>query len=82
MKKKLIILFTIMSFSSLDAKDNLIFFINSALEKNPKINAERKNLNSVKQNINISKVNFYRRLQLLVHKQVPRQQKLSIKQVQ
>ena len=47
-----------MSFSSLDAKDNLIFFINSALEKNPKINAERKNLNSVKQNINISKSEF------------------------
>ena len=58
MKKKLIILFTIISFSSLDAKDNLIFFINSALEKNPKINAERKNLNSVKQNINISKSEF------------------------
>ena len=58
MKKYLIILLTIFNFNILLANNNLIFFVETALEKNPKINAERENLKAIKQNENISRSEF------------------------
>jgi outer membrane protein len=58
MKKIIIIFLTLFCFQTLNTQENLIFFVNSALEKNPKINAERQNLKAIKQNINISKSEF------------------------
>ena len=51
----LIILFF---FSSVFAENHLQFFIEEALKNNLKLNAERKNQKSIKQNINISKSEF------------------------
>ncbi len=45
-------------FSSLQAENHLQFFIDAALENNLKLNAERKNQKSIKQNINISRSEF------------------------
>ena len=45
-------------FSSVSAKDHLQFFIDAALKNNLKLNAERKNQKSIKENINISKSEF------------------------
>jgi outer membrane protein len=58
MYKIIFILIILLKFSSLKAENSLFFFVNSAVEKNPKINAERENLKSIKQNINISKGDF------------------------
>ena len=58
MIKYFIILFIILNFKSLLAENNIILFIDSALQNNPKINAERQNLKAIKQNENISRSEF------------------------
>ena len=58
MKKYLIIIFLFFSISHLDAKDNLIFYIEKAIENNLQLNAERKNFESAKQDKNISRSEF------------------------
>ena len=59
MKKFLIFLINIFIYSSfLQAEDNLKFYIKKALENNLILNAERKNLDSVKQDKNISRSEF------------------------
>ena len=58
MKKILIILFNFFLISDLFAKDNIKFFINSAIKKNLQLNAERQKLNSTKQNKIISRSEF------------------------
>ncbi len=58
MKKTFIIILIFLNFQNLYAKNGLLFYVNSALKNNPKINAERQNLKAIKQNINISKSEF------------------------
>ena len=58
MKKYLIIIFLFFSISNLQARDNLIFYIEKALENNLQLNAERKNFESAKQDKNISRGEF------------------------
>ena len=58
MKKYLIITFLFFSISHLQAKDNLIFYIEKAIENNLQLNAERKNFESAKQDKNISRSEF------------------------
>ena len=58
MKKYLIIIFLFFSISHLQARDNLIFYIEKALENNLRLNAERKNFESAKQDKNISRSEF------------------------
>ena len=58
MKKYLIVIFLFFSISHLQARDNLIFYIEKALENNLKLNAERKNFESAKQDKNISRSEF------------------------
>ena len=54
-----IFLFLISFFlNSLYAAGDITYFIKSALKNNPRINAERENLKSIKQNQNISKSEF------------------------
>ena len=59
MMKYLVIFFLLFKFNTLYAENNVLFFVEAALEKNPKINAERENLKAVKQNENISKSEFF-----------------------
>ena len=58
MKKYLIVIFIFFSISHLQARDNLMFYIEKALENNLKLNAERKNFESAKQDKNISRSEF------------------------
>ena len=58
MIKYLIIFFLLFKLNALNAENNVLFFVETALQKNPKINAERENLKAVKQNENISKSEF------------------------
>ena len=58
MIKYLIIIFLSFSISHLQAKDNLIYFIEKAIENNLQLNAERKNFDSTKQSNNISRSEF------------------------
>ena len=44
MYKKLIIFFAILQFNNLLAENNVLFYVESALKNNPKLNAERENL--------------------------------------
>ena len=56
-----IFVITLLIFSFVDsasAKDNLKFYIKAAFENNLRLNAERKNQKSIKQNINISRSEF------------------------
>jgi len=55
--KKFLIVF-LFFFNSVNAENHLQFFIDSALKNNLKLNAERKNQKSIKQNINISRSEF------------------------
>ena len=57
MKYFFIVLIIIVNFNSVKAEEIMIFF-ESAYKNNPKLNAERKNLNATKQNINISRSEF------------------------
>ncbi len=58
MLKYLITLLLIFNLKTLHASSGVIFFVESALKNNPKINAERENLKSIKENENISKGDF------------------------
>ncbi len=58
MKFLINILLTFFFFSAVFAENHLQFFINAALKNNLKLNAERKNQESIKQNINISRSEF------------------------
>ena len=58
MKKYLIVIFLFFSISHLQARDNLIFYIEKALANNLQLNAERKNFESAKQDKNISRSEF------------------------
>ena len=58
MKKYFLIFFTIFNFNALYAEKNDLFYVQSALENNPKINAERENLKAIKQNEGISRSEF------------------------
>ena len=58
MKKHLIIIFLLFSFSDLYAQENLRYYIQKALENNLQLNAERKNFESSKQSKNISRSEF------------------------
>ena len=59
MIKYFTILLSILKFSIVSAENNVLFFVESALQNNPKINAERENLKAVKQNENISRSEFF-----------------------
>ena len=52
------ILLILLFFNSASAENHLQFFIDSALKNNLKLNAERKNQKSIKENINISRSEF------------------------
>ena len=52
------ILLILFCFSAVFAENHLQFFIESSLKNNLELNAERKNLESIKQNINISRSEF------------------------
>ncbi len=56
--KKLIFIINIFLFSCLNAEENLKFYITKAIQNNLQLNAERKNLESAKQNKNISRSEF------------------------
>ena len=56
--KKIIFLVNIFIFSQLSAEENLKFFVNKAIENNLQLNAERQNLEAVKQKKNISRSEF------------------------
>ena len=58
MKFLLNITLTLFFFNAAFAENHLKFFIDSALKNNLKLNAERKNQKSIKQNINISRSEF------------------------
>ena len=58
MKKYLIIIFLLFSFSDLYAQESLRYYIQKALENNLQLNAERKNFESSKQSKNISRSEF------------------------
>jgi outer membrane protein len=58
MKKIIIALTSLLIFSSLQAEDNLKFFIEKALKNNLQLNAERKSFESAKQSRNISRSEF------------------------
>ena len=58
MKLLLNIILIFFFFNSVIAENHLQFFIDSALKNNLKLNAERKNQKSIKQNINISRSEF------------------------
>ena len=58
MKKIIIALVSLLIFTSLQAEDNLKFFIEKALKNNLKLNAERKSFESAKQSRNISRSEF------------------------
>ncbi len=58
MKHLLFIFCIFFCFKNLFAENNLQFFIKSALENNLNLNAERKNQEAIKQNINISRSEF------------------------
>ena len=56
--KKIAILFFILFFTNLNAKENLKFYVDKAIENNLKLNAERKNFQSSKQKKNIARSEF------------------------
>ena len=55
--KKFLIIFIFLS-NSVNAENHLEYFISAALKNNLKLNAERKNQKSIKQDINISRSEF------------------------
>ena len=57
MKKFIVILFTFLIFD-INAEENLKFYLSKAIKNNLELNAERKNLESIKQDKNISKSEF------------------------
>ena len=59
MKKILFLILAIFFSSNLQANGNFTFFLEKAIKNNLKLNAERKNLQSIKQSQNISKSEFF-----------------------
>ena len=74
--KKIIFLINILIFSQLSAEENLKFFVNKAIENNLQLNAERQNLEAVKQKKIFLEVSFYR---ALLSPQIKPAQPLQIK---
>ena len=58
MKKIVFLIPIFFLFENINAENNLIFFLDSAFKNNPKLNAERKNYDSIKQNVNISRSEY------------------------
>ena len=58
MKKIIILLFTLLLTTNVESKENLKFYIEKALKNNFKLQAERKSLESAKQDKNISRSEF------------------------
>ena len=58
MKKIIILLFTLLLTTNVESKDNLKFYIEKALKNKFKLQAERKSLESAKQDKNISRSEF------------------------
>ncbi len=58
MKKIFIIFFLALHYVSLEASENFKFYLQKAISNNLELNAERKNLESVKQDKNISRSEF------------------------
>ena len=56
--KKLVFIINVFLYSCLNAEENIRFYISKAIENNLQLNAERKNLESAKQNKNISRSEF------------------------
>ncbi len=56
--KKFILIFNIFVFSSINASENLKFFVKKSIENNLQLNAQRKSLESSKQERNISRSEF------------------------
>ena len=56
--KKFIFVLSLLAITNLNAKENLKFFISKAIKNNFQLNAERKNLESAKQEKNISRSEF------------------------
>ena len=58
MKKIIYFFFLLAIFTNLNAKENLKFYFKKAIKNNLELNAERKNLESAKQEKNISRSEF------------------------
>ena len=58
MKLFSIIIIFILNFSFFASANDLIFFIESAYNNNPKLNAQRQNLKAIKENVNITRSEF------------------------
>ena len=58
MKKKLFLILVFLFFSSLEASENLKFYINNGIKNNLGLNAERKKFETAKQEKNISRSEF------------------------
>ena len=58
MKKIVITFFLALHFMSLEASENFKFYLQKAISNNLELNAERKNLESAKQDKNISRSEF------------------------
>ena len=63
--KKLILILNIFIFSSLNAGENLKFFVKKSIDNNLQLNAQRKSLESSKQEKNISRSEFLPSLSLI-----------------
>ena len=59
MKKKLFLILIFLFFSSLEASENLKFYINNGIKNNLGLNAERKKFETAKQEKIYLEVNFY-----------------------
>ncbi len=57
--KKIYLILNLLFFSTLNAEQNLMFFLEKALKNNIELNAERKNFQSAKQSKNISRSEFF-----------------------
>ena len=64
MTKYLLIVLFLLNFSVTSAEESLKYYVKTALEKNPKINAEKQNLKAIEENVNISKSEFFPSLTL------------------
>ena len=64
MKKIFLVIFILFQFNLIKAESNLTFFLDSAYQNNPRLNAERKNFKATKENINISRSEFLPNLSL------------------
>ena len=58
MKLSCVFIIFILNFSSNLLADDIFFYLDSAYTNNPKLNSERKNLEAIKQNLNISRSEF------------------------